>query len=297
MAKILKYSTLFFIAFLTTTMFAMAVVNAQDEPTETIPPDQFPSVPNPNVTPIPPATGETANVVIAASLGGTTNLAPGAFVYNYGSTIHLQATPNTDYKFLYWSISGSYAPGHNQPPVNYPENAINDPEFVPKFPSPTAAAQDALITSTNPLDIICGYGYTYVYQPIFTPITVSTETNSTDAIVTVVNSVGGTTTPGAGTYHYQDGKTIHLQATANSGYDFVYWVATDANGHPTTIQDNPTNIICGYGYTYTYQPMFAPTGSNTNNSNSSDYLYAIIVVLAVVAVIGVVAALVFRRRK
>jgi hypothetical protein len=297
-SKLVKASTMFFLVLLTSTIVALAA--AQDQPIDQIPLDQYPSVPNPNVTPPPPATEEVANVVVAASAGGTTTPEPGAYTYNYGDTINLEATPNSGYKFMYWSISGAYTPGHNQPPINYPENAAEDPTFVPGFPSPTEAAQDSLITSTNPLQIICGYGYTYVYQPVFAPIEATSSTS--DAVVRVLDSIGGSTTPGPGTYYYANGTTIQLQATPDSGYSFVYWVATGADGHPTTIADNPTNINCGYGYTYDYQAMFAPEGSGNGGGTSTGgidvmYLYIIIAVLAVIAIIGVAAALVFRNRR
>lgn len=289
---------MFFLILLTSTLFTLAAVKAQDQPIEQLPIQQYPSVPNPNVTPSPPATAEVANVVVAASVGGTTDPEPGAYSYNYGATIHLQATADAGYKFLYWSIRGSYTPGHNQPPINYPENAINDPNFVPSYPSASSVAQDSLVTSTNPLNIICGYGYTFVYQPIFAPIEV-TPTN--DAVVRVLDSVGGSTDPGPGTYYYANGTNIVLQATPDSGNTFVYWVATGTDGHPTTITDNPTNINCGYGYTYDYQAMFAPVGSSTGGTSTGGidvmYLYIIIGVLAVIAVIGIAAALVFRSRR
>ncbi|MCW3994742.1 MAG: hypothetical protein NWE98_01170 [Candidatus Bathyarchaeota archaeon] len=295
MKKIIKFSAVFLLFLLTATMLAVTFVSAQDQPIEEIPPEQYPSVPNPNVPPSPPATEEVANVVIAASVGGTTTPNPGAYVYAYGATITLQATPNQGFRFLYWIIKGTYTPGHNQPPVNYPEQAAQDPEFVPKFPSPSQVAEDSLITSTNPLHIICGYGYTYVYEPVFQPTTPPPTTG--DAIVTVKESVGGTTTPAAGTYYYSNGTTIHLQATPNAGYDFQYWVAVGEDGHPVTIVDNPTNIICGYGYTYSYQPMFAPAGTTpTTQAAIPIYIYAIIVVLAIIAVVGIVAAVVFRRK-
>jgi hypothetical protein len=232
MKNMAKYSTIVLLFLLVSTMSAVAV-NGQDQPTDQIPIDQYPPVPNPIVTPAPPATGEVANVVVAASAGGTTDPAPGAYQYSYASTITLKATPNSGYRFLYWTISGAYTPGHNQPPINYPENAAADPEWVPTFPSPASAAQDSLVISTNPLKIICGYGYTYVYQPVFIPTTAAPSTS--DAIVNVLDSVGGTTNPGAGTYHYTNGSTIKLQATPDSGNQFVYWVAVGADGHPTTI--------------------------------------------------------------
>ncbi len=288
-----KFSALALLILLVSVTFSIAFVAAQDQPVDTIPIEQYPSVPNPNVTPIPPATAEIANVVVAASAGGTTNPAPGAYVYNYGATIQLQATASADYKFLYWTISGSYTPNHNQPPINYPENAAADPEFVPSFPSVATVAQDSLVTSTNPLQIICGYGYTYVYQPVFVPTNAAPSTN--DAIVSVLDSIGGTTNPGSGTYHYANGTDIQLQATADSGYNFQYWVAVGSDGHPTTISDNPTNINCGYGYTYSYQAMFAPSGTSTSNGGIPDlYFYAIVAVLVIIAVIGLALAVMYR---
>jgi hypothetical protein len=288
-----KYSALFMLILLATAMFSIAIVVAQDEPIQDIPIDQFPSVPNPNTTPSPPATGETANVVVASSLGGSTTPGPGAYEYAYGATIELQATANSGYKFLYWSIKGAYAPGHNQPPINYPENAVDDPNFVPSFPSASQVVEDSLVTSTNPLKIICGYGYTFVYQPVFVPTTSPSATS--DAIVKVVDSIGGSTNPGSGTYRYANGTTIHLEATPSSDYSFQYWVAVGEDGHATVISDNPTNIICGYGYTYTYQPMFAPKGTSTTSSSTNEmYFYVIIAVLAIVAVVGLVMAVMYR---
>jgi len=288
-----KYLALLFLILLATAMFSVAFVAAQDEPIEEIPIDQFPSVPNPNATPSPPATGETANVVVASSLGGSTTPGPGAYVYAYGATIKLQATASSGYKFLYWTIKGSYTPNHNQPPINYPEQAAEDPEFVPSFPSPSQVAEDSLITSTNPLQIICGYGYTFVYQPVFVPTTPAAATS--DAIVKVVDSIGGSTNPGSGTYHYANGTTIHLEATPSSDYSFQYWVAVGEDGHATTVSDNPTNIICGYGYTYTYQPMFAPKGTSTTSTSTNEmYFYVIIAVLAILAVVGLVLAVMYR---
>ncbi len=291
--KKINYSTIVLLMLLVLAMFSFTLVAAQDQPVETIPPEQYPPVPNPYTTPSPPATAEVANVVVAASAGGTTNPTPGSYVYNYGATIKLQATASTGYKFVYWTISGAYTPGHNQPPILYPDNAAADPNFAPSFPSPATIAENSLITSTNPLQIICGYGYTYVYQPVFIPTTNAAPTS--DAIVTVLDSIGGTTNPMSGTYHYANGTNIHLQATANSGYSFQYWVAVGTDGHPTTISDNPTNIDCGFGYTYSYQAMFAPAGTSTSNGSIPNlYFYAIIAVLVIIAIIGLALAVMYR---
>ena len=301
MTKVIKYPTVFLLILLTSVMFMLTTANAQDEDSlDILTADRYPTVPNPYNPPSPPAAPlETAIVVVAASVGGTTNLAPGAYTANYGDTITLQATASTGYRFLYWSIKGSYTPGHNQPPINYPANVDptgqEDPDdvWVPSFPVASQVGSDSLITSTNPYTVICGYGYTYVYQPVFTPTTPATAT--TDAIVMVLDSLGGNTNPTPGTYYYSNGTTINLQATPDSGYSFQYWVAVDKDGHPTAISDNPTNINCGYGYTYSYQPMFAPSGATESPTGiPTEYFYAIIAILAIIAVIALALVVMYR---
>ncbi len=253
-------------------------------------------MPDPNSPPIPPpVTQQSVIVVVAASVGGTTNPNPGAYNYDYRVNITLQASPNNGFRFLHWIVRGSYNIPDNIPAINYPENAAADPNWAPTFSSPSVVAQDSLVVSTNPLKIICGYGYTYIYEPVFAPTNTAPATS--DAIVNILNSIGGNTSPGAGTYYYLNGSSINLKATPDSGYDFKYWITLVEGEQPITINDNPTDIICGYGYTYSYQPMFAPTGSETPSEGTpTGYLYAIIVILAVIAAIGIASALLFKRR-
>jgi hypothetical protein len=281
------------ISLLILSMSAMLLLSPSAFAQEEIPPEQYPQVPNPYRPPSPPPAPQTnAIVVVSASVGGTTNPEPGAYTYGEGETVTLTATASSGFKFQYWIIRGTYTIGHNEPPINFPENAASDPDWVPDFPSPSEVAEDSLVVSTNPLTVICGYGYTYVYEPVFTPTTAPPATS--EAVVVVVDAIGGTTNPGPGTYYYLDGSTISLSATPNSGYDFVYWVAVGEDGHPTTISDNPTNVQCGYGYTYSYQAMFAPEGAAQPSAGVPMEYIAIIVVLAIVAVIAVVAAVMFR---
>jgi len=269
-----------------TILIATAIAQDDDEV-------QFP--PNPNRAPTPPpAPQEKAIILVVAALGGTTNPEPGTYTYDAYETITLEATPNSGFSFLYWIISGTYTPGHNQPPINYPENIDpEDPDYIPDFPDPSDEAEDTLVTSTNPLTVICGYGYTYVYQPVFVSTT-APPTPTNDAIVVLVGSIGGSTNPGPGTYYYADGSTISLTATPDAGYDFVQWIAVGEDGHATTFTDNPTAITCGYGETFTYQPMFVPTGTTTGEGIPAEYFYAIIIVLVIIAVIGIGAALMYR---
>jgi len=252
--------------------------------------------PNPRSLPSPPAASNTAIVAVIASTGGTSNPEPGTYTYTEDDTITLEATADSGFKFLYWIICGTYTPGHNEPPINFPENAASDPNWVPAFPSQATVAQDNLVTSTNPLNITCGYGYTFAYQPVFAPTTPTSTNEANDTIVVVLDALGGSINPDPGTYRYLDGSTISLTATPNNGYDFVYWVAVGEDGHPTTIDDNPTNIICGYGHTYSYQAMFAPSGATQPAAGVPVEYLAAIVVLVIVAVIAIGAALMYRGR-
>jgi hypothetical protein len=286
LSKLAKYSTICLLVLLASTLL-LAAANAQD-------PEPFPQVPNPYNPPTPP-TGEQAIVVVLASLGGTVDPEPGTYTYDFAATITLEATPDSGYEFLYWAISENYNVDSNQPPIVYPSGVSpDDPNYMPDFPSSSAVAQNNLVISMNPLTVICGYGYTFQYQAVFA----STETapSGNNAVVVLTDSVGGSTDPGPGTYMYADGTAINLKATPNDGYEFVQWVAVGADGHPATFTENPTAITCGYGYTYRYQAMFAPTGSSTGTTEGIPdiYLYAIIIVLVIIAVIGLGAALMYR---
>jgi len=217
LSKIAKYSTICLLLMLAS-MTLLSVVNAQG----VIP--GYEQVPNPEFPPSPPPEApegeEVAIVLVVASVGGTTDPGPGVYEYPYGETINLEATANEGYKFLYWLIRGQYPPDHNVPPINYPENYEADPDWIPDFPDPSEATEDSLTTSTNPLNIICGYGYTYSYQPIFTPIAASDPGDN--AIVIVLAAAGGTTNPSPGTYTYLPDETISLRATPEEGFEFEY---------------------------------------------------------------------------
>ncbi len=124
---------------------------------------------------------------------------------------------------------------------------------------------------------------------------------TTDATVVILPTTGGTTSPAAGTYTYPNGTMITLSATASAGYTFQYWVVSGnvTPGHetpspvyiydpdtgaiigeipraalPTGIDSlvftaNPANITCGYGYEYSYQAVFTPTGSTPTGNNAT----------------------------
>ncbi len=233
--------------------------------------------------------GSDAVVIVKDAIGGTTTPDAGTYTYAEGETITLIATPSTGYEFLYWIISGEYVTTHNQPPLIVPEVYLNDPNYVPDLPNPDRTGIDNLVLSQSRLDVICGYGYTFTYQPVFAPTSISPSEPS-EAIVVVLESAGGTSLPGPGTYTYTEGQTITLTATATEGFEFLYWIISgdyvpthnrpplivpeiyvddpswvpdlptpDASGIDSlVIEQERLDVICGYGYTYSYQPIFAP---------------------------------------
>jgi hypothetical protein len=258
--------------------------------------DEFPpQVPNPVFPPTPPPQPK-AIVVVVASVGGTTDPEPGTYTYTFADTITLKATANAGFRFLYWSVSGNYLPGHglNQPPIVFPSGV--DPEnpgnFIPEFPSPSDIAIDNLVISQNPLTVVCGYGYTYQYQPVFVSTAAPEPGNNSIAIV--LAGTGGTTDPAPGTYTYPADQDVVLTATPNSGFEFLYWVATSdqtAAGHGQLITDSSLEVNCQQGYTFTYQPVFKPVEAAVPSGVDPTYFYVVIAILAIVAVAAIAFAL------
>ncbi len=238
---------------------------------------------------------QTAEVIIASSAGGTTTPGPGTYTYNYGDTIRLTAIPNAGFEFKFWIIIGNYSLGHNVPAITYPEGV--DPtteQYVPSFGSPSLRPIDSLVTSTNPLNVICGYGYTYTYEPIFTPV--GAPSPGANAVAIILAAAGGTTNPNPGTYTYLANQTISLTATPDEGYQFQYWVAKSTTpGHDAVLLDKTVTITLQAGDVNSYQPVFAPTAATTPSGGiPTEALYAAIAILVIIAVIGIGMALMYR---
>jgi hypothetical protein len=251
----------------------------------------------------------TAEVILAATVGGTTSPAPGTYTYDSGTAITLTATPDANYVFKYWTISGGYISAQNAPPLIIPSAWIDpttgelvDPDtgepIVLINPGATGATYDILTATQNPLGVVCGYGYTYEYQAVFDH---APPTERTEAIVVVKSAAGGSTNPGVGTYTFAEGGEVTLTATATSGYVFQYWIAsgTGTSGHENTlIVDNPLTVTCGVGLTYEYQPVFTPEGAVTTTEGiPATYFYAAVIILVILVAAGFGLALMYRGKK
>jgi hypothetical protein len=195
---------------------------------------------------------DAAIVVILQSVGGTTSPAPGTYTYANGTAINLMATPEQGWQFQYWVVTGNFTPGH----TTYLPSIFDDPEIgsYPILPDPG----DSTVFTANPASITCGYGYTYQYQAVFSPLPGTQPTpqvtptpagtpSDTTGIVVILSSVGGTTDPAVGSYTYQNGTTFTMTATASPGFEFHYWIARGSYtpGHfapPVIIPDETEQI-------------------------------------------------------
>jgi hypothetical protein len=264
------------------------------------------AIANQNINPVV-AQSDVATVIVMPTNGGTTDPAAGMYTYSNGTTITIKAIPDSGYTFSYWLISGDLLTGHTT--AQSQPSTIIDPDtgqVVQAFPSlPRSTVIDTLTFQTNPANITCGYGYSYTYTAIFAPINQpSPAPGSSDAIVIVMPTTGGTVSPAAGSHTYSNGTAIVLSATPDSGYVFKYWLISGqlTSGHPTgapsqlinpdtgevtmvprpaeptsltagidslTFTTNPTHITCGYGYTYTYTAVFEKVAATASPALTS----------------------------
>jgi hypothetical protein len=133
----------------------------------------------------------------------------------------------------------------------------------------------ATIVTDNPATITVSGGHTYAVQAVFNPVLPAPGSPglpsdmSNAAVVIVLASAGGTTTPGPGTYALADATSLELTAHPADGFVFSHWVISGsdlATGHgdypfTSTPTDNPYNVNHGYGNSYSYQAVFQPVGT------------------------------------
>lgn len=75
------------------------------------------------------------------------------------------------------------------------------------------------------------------------------------ANVTILSSIGGTTSPGPGLQTYSNGASDTFTATPDGGYFFNHWILLNTATGTTDYNDNPLTVSLAAG-TYTLQPVF-----------------------------------------
>jgi hypothetical protein len=260
---------------------------------------------------------DVATIQILSSIGGTTNPETGTYSYLQGTDITLTATPEEGFEFLYWVVSGAITPGATQGILN--EFVIDDEVFI----IPGTPQIEYLLVTENPAQITCGYGYTYKYQAVFSPIAAGMQppeevvffdpfdafqdpaTPEGTTFVRVSATQGGTTNPSPGTWRFGDliEPTLTLTATPNSGFKFQYWIVTgdympghggDPSLDTNLVTENPLTVSHGKGYSYNYEAVFAPTdmqtgGDSTHIFGLSSDMITILIAILVIALIAAIA--------
>ncbi|MGZ4851386.1 MAG: InlB B-repeat-containing protein [Candidatus Bathyarchaeia archaeon] len=182
----------------------------------------------------------TDTVVVYSSIGGTTSPDAGTYTYDDGSTQTFAATAGEGFIFQNWEI---------------------------------ATAAGAYSDTDNPFSLTLNES-AYAIQANFVTINFAgtgvTSNMASLAVVVVLGAVGGTVSPVPGTYAVANATSFNLMATPASGWTFSHWViggspmTHGAYSFTDTPTDNPYNVDHGYGYTYSYQPVFAPNNPATS---------------------------------
>ena len=98
------------------------------------------------------------------------------------------------------------------------------------------------------------------------------------ATVVILDTIGGTTNPAAGTYTYTNGAQVTLTATPVEGNLFSQWII--ATEETVTDQSNPITITVTGGVTYAIQAVFQPIQTPPGGVTPDISTAAIVVVLA-----------------
>lgn len=207
----------------------------------------------------------SATVAFLTAIGGTTD-PTGTQTYADGTSVTITATP-TDAGYVFTS-------------------------FI------ILAGSTTIQTGDNPYTLTVQGGQTYAVQPIFSPVQAipgSTLPSLTEipnsAIVVLLQSAGGTTTPKAGTYAFTNATSLNIAATPNSGWKFSHWVisgpdvTTSHGGYPVNLEptDNPYNVNHGYGSMFYYQAVFTQTNAPSPSIPEIPIITVLIVALFAIA--------------
>jgi hypothetical protein len=99
---------------------------------------------------------------------------------------------------------------------------------------------------------------------------------SAKTYVTILSSVGGTSSPAPGNYTYPAGTLFTITASAAEGFSFDSWVFASANSQEDLIVSgsdwtqnsttaNPLTIQCESGCLYVVQAVFRPVGKGAES--------------------------------
>lgn len=142
---------------------------------------------------------------------GTTDPAPGTYVFSDGEEYTVTAIPNDGYHLLGWTMTYTYYGQVYTEPLDEAVTTITGIAYADEYMS------NATLTA------------------IFGPASISSD--SLTVVVGVNNPNYGSVSPAAGTYNYGEGETVTVTATPASGCSFIGWHVTIAHPIYGIIQD------------------------------------------------------------
>ncbi|MFW5946458.1 MAG: InlB B-repeat-containing protein [Candidatus Natronoplasma sp.] len=160
----------------------------------------------------------------STSGGNVTEPGEGTFTYHYGTRVDLEAIADPDNSFLEWS-------GEN--------STVDD----------TTANQTTIEMLDN-----------YTLTAVFNVNTYDLTIDSTDG--------GNVTEPGEGTYTYDSGETVSLEAVPDEGYSFVEWTGDNGTIADTTSNQTTIDMLSNYTITAEFSPItYGLTINSTQGGN------------------------------
>jgi hypothetical protein len=240
-------------------------------------------------------------LTITPTAGGTTDPAPGVYVYASGSSVIVTATPGINYKFIHWEIDGSNIADNPMTVLmdkDYTLHAVfqfltysltilgstggtTDP--VPgahvyvngSYASVTAIPDEHYLLgywmldgspagSDNPISVLMTDDHTL--QPFF---------KLRNYTLTITSTAGGTTDPTPGTYTYPAGTTVEVTAIPDAGYRFDHWMLDGSpvgSVNPISFtMDCDVNLEAVFAETHTL--MITVSEGGTTDPSPKTYTY------------------------
>jgi len=203
--------------------------------------------------------------------GGTTDPAPGSYVYPEGTSVSVRAIPDAGYEFDYWMLDGVKRTENPITVVMDKDYALK--AYFKKIPAIyTLTVETTVGGTTSPAPGIYDYvegtsvqvaatpdeGYNFHHWILdggtytANPITVLMNRDHTITAyfsefvppppptykLNISSTIGGTTDPAPGVYEYEAGYTIIVTAIPDEGYKFDHW---ELDG--VVKSENPISIL------------------------------------------------------
>jgi PKD repeat protein len=248
------------------------------------------------------ANPRTYTLTIMTTAGGTTNPALGTYTYIEGTNVQVNATPNVNYKFVYWELDGSYNGTNNSTTVLMNANHTLKAVFAMVTYTLTITATTGGTTSPAPgtytfdsgssVNVTALPSANYFFDhwvldgsPAGTanPISVLMSNNRTlqavfsliNYTLTITTTAGGTTNPAPGTYTYASGSSVNVTATPYNNYKFVRWVLDGSNvtDNPITVQMNGNHTLNAVFMLLTYRLTIVSSTGGTTDLGPGVHIY------------------------